>query len=72
VFGERGVGKTRLVIQVAEYLRYRYMFRAGVHYFDLSKMKNIDNISLICKKKVNKSSKEKRQTFGNKRSVSQR
>ena len=40
IYGPKGVGKTRLVAQVAEYLRFRYMFGEGTIYIDLANSKN--------------------------------
>ena len=40
VYGSKGVGKTRLVAEVSDYLRYRYYFGAGFYTIDLSKVRD--------------------------------
>lgn len=36
LWGSKGVGKTRLITQVAYYLRYRFKFGEGILYIDLN------------------------------------
>mmetsp|Transcript_37144 Transcript_37144/g.57009 ORF Transcript_37144/g.57009 Transcript_37144/m.57009 type:complete len:197 (-) Transcript_37144:2361-2951(-) len=58
IFGTRGSGKTRLVQEVAHYLRFRQMFGAGIFSIDLSKVSDFAAVNdLITFLKIDTSSK---------------
>ena len=47
VFGSKGVGNTRLVQEVAMYLRYRYFYASGIYKIDLSNFKDFLLVILL-------------------------
>ena len=50
VYGKVGIGKSRLVFEVASYLKYRYHFSQGVYMLDLN---NIHDLSYDLNKIIN-------------------
>lgn len=42
LYGQEGIGKTRLVLEAAQYLSEREIFKEGVYYFDLKKVTTAD------------------------------
>ena len=47
VYGNKGVGKTRVVQEVTEYLRYRFKYQNGIFKIDLSKINCFESVKEI-------------------------
>lgn len=47
VYGQRGVGKTRLVAEFVRHIHYRYMFQGGIYECDLKEMHTFEEIHEI-------------------------
>lgn len=47
VYGQRGVGKTRLVSEFVRHIHYRYMFQGGIYECDLKEMQTFEEIHEI-------------------------
>ena len=44
MYGNKGSGKSRLVMEVAKYLRVRFMFGAGIFHVDLKELNSFNEI----------------------------
>ena len=42
MFGNKGSGKSRLVMEVAKFLKYRFMFGSGIFHVDLKELNNFN------------------------------
>jgi len=50
LYGEEGIGKTRLVIEAAQYLSEREIFKEGVYYIDLKTVTTADTLKEMISK----------------------
>lgn len=50
LYGEEGIGKTRLVIEAAGYLSEREIFKEGVYYIDLKTVTTADTLKEMISK----------------------
>jgi len=53
IYGQRGVGKSRMVMEALYFLRYRYIFCSGIYMVDLKKVANFGQMHDILKEYVN-------------------
>jgi len=49
LYGSQGIGKTRLVHEVARYIKMRNIFNGGIYYIDFNNVYNHKGIDLIFK-----------------------
>ena len=70
VYGEKGVGKSRTVMEVAEYLNFRFKFGSGTYVIDLEEINAINKAhSLVNKKLDNTTNFDLTMTMGMRQSV---
>lgn len=65
VFGEKGSGKTRIVMEVVRYMRYRYHYQQGIYRINLDGISEVEEIEIVlerirAKKKVANQSKSEK------------
>lgn len=47
IYGDQGVGKTRLIVEVVRYLRYRFCYTSGIFYVDMKENTNFEQINQL-------------------------